>query len=272
LKPNDIPIVLLHGFLGSKHDWHDVATSLRSGRRIAVFDLPGHGDPVEAREDSDCSMEAACHRIDAVLEAVESEKAHIVGYSFGGRVALHFAITRPDKVASLVLEGTSAGIQDEDERSARRDADTALAHRLEQEGLEAFVDAWEKLPLFASQLALDPEIRDAQRKRRLEGDAGALARSLRHAGVGTQPWLGAHLSKVQAPVLLLTGALDTKFTAIANELAAALPDARTLVIEGAGHNVHLEKPAEFIAAVDRFLSGVARAAAPRPTREGDRES
>jgi 2-succinyl-6-hydroxy-2,4-cyclohexadiene-1-carboxylate synthase len=251
---DDIPVLLLHGFLGCKEDWHEVATRLQSGRRLAVFDLPGHGPAEDAAEDTDCSMDSACHRIEAVLEALEAPKGHLVGYSFGARTALYFAATRPSCVASLVLESGSAGIEDDAARAARKSEDEGRASALTRDGLEAFVAAWEELPLFATQKSLAPAVRADQRARRLRGDADALARSLRHAGTGTQHWLGEHLHKIVAPVLLIAGALDEKYAAIARELRAALPNARCAIVDGAGHNVHLEKPDEFLSLVDGFLT------------------
>lgn len=250
----DIPVLMLHGFLGCKDDWHEIATTLQSGRRLAVFDLPGHGPAADAAEDRDCSLDAASHRIEAVLEALESKRGHLVGYSMGARAALYFAVTRPSCVASLVLESGSDGIEDEAERASRRSDDEGRAKMIEEKGLEVFVDSWEQLPLFDTQLALPPATLASQRRRRLQGDPAALARSLRHAGTGMQPWLGEHLSKVTAPVLLIAGSLDEKFVAIARRLQSLLPDAHLEIVEGAGHNVHLEKPEEYVALVDAFLA------------------
>jgi 2-succinyl-6-hydroxy-2,4-cyclohexadiene-1-carboxylate synthase len=250
----DIPVVLLHGFLGCKDDWHETASLLQSGRRIAVFDLPGHGPAADAREDTDCSMDAAGHRIEAVLEALEAPRAHVIGYSLGARTALHFAVTRPSCVASLVLESGSPGIEDETERAARRSDDEGRAIALQTKGLEAFVDEWEKLPLFETQKSLPAKVLDDQRKRRLQGDAEALARSLRHSGAAAQHWLGERLAGVTVPVLLLAGSLDPKFCAIARSMQEKLPNAILQVVEGAGHNIHLEKAQAFVTIVDGFLA------------------
>jgi 2-succinyl-6-hydroxy-2,4-cyclohexadiene-1-carboxylate synthase len=251
---DDIPVLLLHGFLGCKDDWHQIASSLQTGRRVAVFDLPGHGPAADAREDSDCSMEAACHRIEAVLEALEATRAHIIGYSFGARVALHFAVTRPSCIASLVLESGSPGIEDDADRDARRRDDEMRANALIQRGLEAFVAEWEELPLFESQKSLPDETLAGQRRRRLGGDAEALARSLRHAGTGVQHWLGGHLALINAPVLLIAGEVDAKFVDAARQMHDALPHSHLEIVATAGHNVHLEKPDEFLALVDEFLA------------------
>ena len=72
-----------------------------------------------------------------------------VGYSMGGRVSLHAALAHPDAVERLVLIGATAGIDDPDERAARREADDRLADHIEAVGVPAFIDEWLANPLFA---------------------------------------------------------------------------------------------------------------------------
>ncbi|HEY2772651.1 MAG TPA: 2-succinyl-6-hydroxy-2,4-cyclohexadiene-1-carboxylate synthase [Candidatus Binatia bacterium] len=251
--PSDVPLLLLHGFLGCKDDWHEVATSLQTGRRVAAFDLPGHGQAADAREDGDCSMDATAHRIEAVLEALEAPQGHLIGHSLGARAALYFAATRPGCVASLVLESASAGLPDGAGRDAQRRADEERMRTLLSRGLEAFVDEWETLALLATQKTLPADVLAAQRARRLRGDGEAIARSLRDAGAAAHPWLGEHLAKIDAPVLLIAGARDSEHVALARELKHGLPHAHLEIVPGAGHDVHLEKPQEFVAIVDEFL-------------------
>src|SRR5690606_23536537 len=107
--------------------------------------------------------------------------ATYVGYSMGGRLALHLALARPDLVRRLVLIGATGGIDDEDDRAARRAADERLAAHLEQVGVATFVDEWLAQPLFAG---LSPTA--AARDERLANTAEGLASSLRLAGTGTQ--------------------------------------------------------------------------------------
>ena len=72
-----------------------------------------------------------------------------VGYSLGGRQALHLAVHRPEVVRGLVLISTTAGIEDDTERLRRREDDDRLAERIETIGLDAFLDEWLAGPLFA---------------------------------------------------------------------------------------------------------------------------
>ncbi len=204
-------------------------------------------------------------RLAATLENAGHARAHWLGYSMGARLALGCAVRFPERVRSLVLVGGRAGIADPEERLARQRSDEALAERLETLGIEAFVDAWLSQPIFASQRRLGAEFMAGQRRERLANDARELAASLRGHGPGAQPPLFDQLERVEVPVLLVVGALDLPFVDHARELARRLPDAEICEVAGAGHAVHLEQPAAFIAAVRDFLRrATSRAQATHP--------
>jgi len=256
----EAPLLFLHGFTGSRRDWIDwvdrVGTIDRvvpsrpigraaTGRRFAghpalAIDLPGHGlAPVPA---AGATLDEA---IAAVLRALDREgtgRAHLVGYSMGGRVALATAVRHPDRLASLTLIGTSPGIEDDAARRARRESDEALAHALEQDGLEAFVDHWMAQPIFASQLRLGHRALRRARLARLAGSARGYAASLRGMGQGAQPSLWSALPALPVPTLVLAGARDEKYTRLAHAMAERLPDARVEIVPDAGHAAHLEAP------------------------------
>jgi len=257
--PRDAPaVVLLHGFLGCKEDWQVIRSALGPRLRSVAVDLPGHGRTRAARFPDDYSIDGACRLVEALIDQLELRDAILVGYSMGGRIALAYALNFPARLGGLVLEGASPGIAGANERRRRVAEDEQRAATLERDGLLTFVEAWERQPLFASQAALAPAARKQQRRLRLNGQAHELAASLRAAGTGAQPWLGARLGALALPVLLITGALDGKFGAVAERMQEALPNAMWLRAENAGHNVHLEKPEFFASALGAFAERVAQ--------------
>lgn len=245
-------MLLLHGFTGSSASWGaDLVDGLASGGWLPVpVDLPGHGRHA-GESDPARFTQAAVFR--SLREAAGEEPCPLVGYSMGGRLALAYAVHHPRRVTHLVLESASPGLPTQEERAQRRTTDEALADRIEARGIAAFVEEWESLTIFESQGGLPEEVRVAQRARRLRNDPHSLGAALRGLGTGALPSHWGALHELDVPVLLLVGSLDEKFTRIARSMEGSLPRARTVVVEGAGHAVHLERPGAWLTAVLSFL-------------------
>lgn len=235
--------VFAHGFTQTGRSWDHVIDALASrldDLDAVAPDLPGHGDAATVSLDL---WESAARLV------ADGGTGSYVGYSMGGRVALHAAIAHSDSVRELVLIGATAGIDDAQEREARRASDEALAARVEQIGVASFLDSWLENPLFSGLT-----VATAGRSDRLRNSPSGLAASLRCCGTGTQEPLWDRLSEVRCPTLVLVGEHDAKFRALGARLVDGIPDARLEVIEGSGHSVHLEQPAATVDALARFLS------------------
>ncbi len=241
-------VLLLHGFAGSGGDWSpEMVTLAASGYRPIAVDLPGHGATV-VRADQPLArftMEETALDLVALLDAFSIDRAHGVGYSMGGRMALGAALGHPERFDTLTLESASPGIADATERAARLRSDEALAAAVELRGAEWFSESWGSLPIFESQQSLPEAARAELARRRKAIDPAGLAASLRAAGQAAQPYLGDRLAGFPRPVLLITGALDSKYVSLAAEMTPRFPAALHVVIPGAGHNVHLEQPEWF---------------------------
>jgi 2-succinyl-6-hydroxy-2,4-cyclohexadiene-1-carboxylate synthase len=225
-------IVLVHGFTQTAMSWGPVASLLRDRilpePDVLTADAPGHGSLHDVHLDL----------VDgARLLGDTYGRATYVGYSMGGRLALHLALDRPDLVERLVLLGATPGIADAGERADRRASDEALAAELERDGLERFLERWLSQPLFA-RLRPTPSQMAERRTNTVEG----LAASLRLAGTGTQEPLWGRLHEITVPVLVLAGALDTKFAELGRRMADLLPDGTYRSVPDAGHAAHLERP------------------------------
>jgi 2-succinyl-6-hydroxy-2,4-cyclohexadiene-1-carboxylate synthase len=252
-SPGGTTLVLLHGFTGSATGWGDLLDDFAAtGMRVIAFDLHGHGHSDAPHAARRYAMEHCQADIIAALRllGIERGEASLLGYSMGGRIALYCAFS--GYFRALILESASPGISDAQEREQRRLSDMALAESIEREGVAAFVEYWEWLPLFASQHNLPASKRTALHEQRLNNRTEGLANSLRGVGTGVQSALHARLPELDIPVLLIAGDLDEKFCEIAREMASLLPRARLRIVAGAGHTVHLEQPGIFIDLVREF--------------------
>jgi len=249
------PLVLLHGFTGSGSQWAaQIEACRRQHFRTVAVDLLGHGGSDVPRDPARYRMERCVADLAAVLDVLAIERAHCLGYSMGARIALAFALSCPQRVRTLVLEGGSPGIEDPISRRERVAQDEALAARIEREGIEAFVDMWMRQPLFASQTRLGATALAAARAARCANSTVGLANTLRGLGTGAQKPLWAELPALAVPTLLVVGEEDAKFRAIAAAMAARMPDAAVATISEAGHAAHLENPPAFNACILKFFT------------------
>lgn len=255
------PLLLLHGFTGRGSSWAGHMAALRRAFRTVVVDLPGHGrsgiaGPGGIADPARMSVERSADDLAAILARLDAVPADVLGYSLGARIALRLAVAQPSAVRRLVLESPSAGPATAAERVARRAADEELAQAIERDGVAAFVDRWERQPVFASHAGLPPARAARQRAIRLANRADGLAASLRGAGQGAMEPLHARLASVTAPTLVIAGADDATGRPRAEAVAAGIPGARLAVVDGAGHTPHLERPRAFRRLVLDFLQEV----------------
>ncbi|MBL0174913.1 MAG: 2-succinyl-5-enolpyruvyl-6-hydroxy-3-cyclohexene-1-carboxylic-acid synthase [Ignavibacteria bacterium] len=254
-----LPAVFLHGFTRSSASWRHVALLRPSTRPLLGIDLMGHGSSPVTDAVSDYTLDASSRLLAEALDRQGIERAHLVGYSMGGRAALHFALAHPARLASLTLVSASPGIEDDALREARRTADAARAADLERDGLEAFIHAWMAQPLFARQDGGDERRRREARRDRLANSARGLANSLRGMGQGSMDSLWDALPDLAMPVLLVAGESDTAYAAIATRMAGGISGAVLRVLPGIGHDVPGETPAELRALLDTFWDSLTHA-------------
>jgi 2-succinyl-6-hydroxy-2,4-cyclohexadiene-1-carboxylate synthase len=250
--------MLLHGFTGNGQAMAGIARALEGEFATIAPDLPGHGRSVGDAGPAACDFDGCLDDLVATLAATGHRRAHWLGYSMGARLALACAVRHPECFASLILLACRAGIADPMQRDVRRRADETLAARIEAQGTTAFVDEWLAQPLFATLQRLGPEVMARERAARLANSARGLAASLRGLGPAAQPPLFDSLPHLDIPVLLVAGALDAPFVAVAHDLAQRLPRAEVCVIPAAGHAAHVEQPDAFIGVVRDFLHRVER--------------
>lgn len=213
------PVIFVPGFMQRGQSWAPVAELVSKRYPSACVDFRTHGFGSRLGE----------------LREAAPPGGVAVGYSMGGRLALHLAAREPERFAGLVTVGASPGIDDPAERARRRDADEELADWMERASIEDVVARWERLPVFAGQ---SEELVERQRPGRLSHDPKQLAQLLREAGQGARP----PAPPPRIPVLVLAGERDERYVEAGRRLAALAPRGDTRAVAGAGHAAHLERP------------------------------
>ena len=220
-------VTFVPGFMQRGEAWQPVAGALPERYRVNCLDF-------------------ATWTFEERLAEVPTSGA-VVGYSMGGRIALHAALREPGGLAALVLIGVSAGIEDREERRRR---DEALAAWIEQHTIEEVVERWERQPVFATQ---SEDLRKQQRRGRLSHDPGKLAQLLRTAGQGATEPVWDRLQTLQSPVLLIAGEHDEGYASAAHRMAGRIPNSEVSIVPGAGHAPQLERPDLVAELLDQHL-------------------
>ncbi len=249
-------LLFLHGFTGSTNDWKEVALQIDKNFPSLAIDLLGHGKTDSPSKISFYTAEAITHQLDTIVKEYIGEKIIPIGYSMGGRAALTYAVTYPDKIEALILESATPGIVDKKLREERITKDESIAKYILNHSMEEFTEYWMNLEIFNTQRRFSEEKRKQIKQNKMKNNPLGLANSLKGFGTGVMPHLYNQLKNVQCKTLLITGELDSKFTNINNEIVNHFTNAEYKIINNAGHNTHLEEPRKFIETLNSFLNSI----------------
>ena len=235
------PAVLLHGFGGDLNNWLFNQGALAAERTVYALDLPGHGG--SSKQIGSGDLEEFRGVLAGFLDTAGAEKAHLVGHSMGGAIALDFALNNPGRVASLVLIA-SAGLGSE----IAGDYIEGFVREGRRRGIKPHLEKLFSNPALVSRQLID----DILKYKRLDGVEAAL-RTIAEAmfpGGRQVRVLRDRLSELSAPVLVLWGEGDRILPVVHAE---GLPDnVQTRIFGGQGHMAQMEAPAEVNRAITEF--------------------
>jgi 2-succinyl-6-hydroxy-2,4-cyclohexadiene-1-carboxylate synthase len=239
------PLLLLHGWMGSSDDYQEVIDRLRSQFNCIAIDLPGHGKTEVIDGDLGYDFFNTAIGIMQLLDNLEIDICSIAGYSFGGRLALYLALEFPERFDKVMLESTSPGLATEVDRQARVIRDWQIIDRLEIDPLADFVSYWYRQSIFIG-IDKHPNFDQLIQRRIVTNRADDLIKSLEHAGLGMQPYLGDRLKRHDRPISLIVGGLDRKFVDINREIVHSCPQMKIEIVPDCSHNVHFQNPQAWI--------------------------
>lgn len=238
-------VVLANGVLAEARDWHSHVEVLASDYRVLTFDFPGQGqsDPLERS----LSISEQAEGVTALLHTLDAVPIHWIGISYGGEVGLQLAVDHPGYLQGLVVAdsvaavGTYLACRGEAWWAAARTGDADLLYRVCTSDIFS-----------AAFIASNPEtmstIQQGFHALDLDSIAGLLEGYLDYD-------VSARLSEINVPTMALCGELDLiKPPTAMRPLAEAIPNAQFVTVPGAGHALHIERPAEFLTACLGFLA------------------
>ncbi|MDA8247684.1 MAG: acetoin dehydrogenase dihydrolipoyllysine-residue acetyltransferase subunit [Rhodospirillales bacterium] len=237
------PVVMIHGFGGDLLSWQLNQPDLAADRAVYAIDLPGHGGSTKAL-DGDGSVAWLADAVRGAMAALQITRAHLVGHSLGGAVALQMALDEPDRIASVTLV-CAAGLG----REVNADYIEGFIRADRRKEMKAVVEA-----LFADPSLVSRDmVEDLLKYKRLDGVLAALRRIADAAFADGQQRtvLADRLPDLAVPVQAIWGAQDR---IVPPAHAAAVAEARRHVLPGAGHMVHMERPTEVNRLIAAFVA------------------
>lgn len=220
----------LPGFLGQAEDWDPLGldTVKASAYRPSKMSLWEWGS--------------------AFNQSVQGQN-FLMGYSLGGRLALHALISNPTQWKAAVLISTHLGLSSGTSRMERLISDTKWACRFATEPWERVIEAWNQQPVF----------KGTQHPVRLELNytRDQLASVLVGWSLANQDDLENSLEKISLPILWIAGADDEACASKAGALKLAHPQSQISVIPNAGHRVVWDQPHQLKQLIQQFLKGIA---------------
>jgi 2-succinyl-6-hydroxy-2,4-cyclohexadiene-1-carboxylate synthase len=223
-------IIALHGFFGLPSDWGTFQNLRLEARDIWA----------DAHLDLD-------EWTDRFLAGVGRDKPALLGYSMGGRLAMHAALRAPELFSAAIFVSANPGIAGEAEREKRLRQDLKWAERFRKDRWALLLQDWNKQAVLKS-----PSNFSFHRVER-SFDRAALASAMDLWSLGRQKDLREGLAALPIPQLYLTGQSDTKFTALTK--AFTKPESHR-IIKKAGHRVPWDNPEDFEASVTDFLKDI----------------
>lgn len=250
-----IPLVLLHGFMGSAASFAPLVSFLPKEMGAVGIDLPGHGKSLfcgASCMDFLRSFEDVSAMILEDLLRAGIGRFSLYGYSMGGRIAQQVALCAPNRVHHLIVESAGFGIADLQERQARYDQDCRLFDDIRSKAdFDAFLDRWHDMDLFCT---LSPEIKARRKSEKQKNDIDQLKKAMELLSPGNQPYLLPDLASARFPVALLYGEKDAKYMAIADNAAKILPRAAVYRLPEASHDIHGTFPRKVAGVIGEFAA------------------
>lgn len=234
----NVKCVCIHGFLGNPSDWMRLGLEKRVKLEVSYPNLLADPDSIVPYREW---AEAFNSRI--------SQPTILVGYSLGGRLAMHAALHSPHLYQGLVIISSHYGLTDENEKSARLEHDQKWANRFRKENWEQVIKAWNSQPVFQN---------DTHTFSRNEQDFSreSLARALDIWSLGRQENLKKRVEELSVPAMFVAGEYDKRYVTLTRSLDLSSPHSNIWIATESGHRVPWQQPNKFTKQLSLFIDAI----------------
>ncbi len=244
------PLLFLHGFTGSSKSWNELINKLNAPS-IAV-DCPGHGNNLIKDLSKPYTFKDWQKEFNLFINQNNWDNINLCGYSMGGRLAISYASKFPEKIKSLILISSNAGILDKNNQKERIETDYKLSTKIIN-NYQKFLNEWEKLEFFSKQLVRNPNTFKLQQRIRKSQIPQQLAFILKNLGTGRMPNYQDKISEFNFPVLIICGEEDEKYYEISKKLNKYIPKSDLIVVPNSGHAPHIDQPEKVAKLIQNYI-------------------
>lgn len=237
-EPQSYNIHALHGFLGRSSDWDSLSHSA-----IIPYDLFQIGEPSDQLQMPDWAAKFYHHL------PTNPKKKILMGYSLGGRLALHALMQNPSYWDGAIIISAHPGLPSEEVKRERIEQDAQWAKRFEQEPWEELMHSWNARSVFCN------SIKTFERKE-IDYNRALLANTLRFWSLGSQELFVNALAKINIPILWVAGEKDFAYTSLAQSLSFKHSESKIWIASNSGHRVPWEAPHAFKEVMDQYIQRI----------------
>ena len=234
-------VIALHGFLGRPEDWNPIQDYFKSydWHSLDYFNI-------KDLQPTDFATWTLNFKKWLDQNVNPSDEKIILGYSLGGRLALHAVLNEPEYFQKAFFVSTGLGLKEESLKKSRIQSDLDWANEFLNLKWSDVIQKWNLQSVFQGAL-VEPE--------RLEENFNrpVLAKALTNWSLGKQEDLSLHLKKIKIPTYWLAGEKDSKYCQLLEVVQTQLPTAQTQIIKQVGHRLLLESPREIVNCLQDYL-------------------
>lgn len=269
-EPGMLPLLCLHGGPGATHDYFESLEELSAtGRRVILYDQLGWGNSDHPNNPSLWTIALFVEELGMIRHALALERVHVLGHSWGGMLAMEYALTQPEGLASLILSNTAASMLEWRAEANRLVAELPLEvqqtiRKHESQGTTDSPEYQEACRVFSRRHAedhIDPKpewVKQAFTK--LENNEVLLTMwgpSAFYATGTLIDWDITHqLSEIRLPTLVIAARYDEATPALAETVQRGIPGSELTIFENSAHFAHIEEAERYVQVLGQFLSRV----------------